>query len=87
MSDTPLDAMRLEMARNAAENGRLLCVLLALINFGAGHHALAIASAIPIGMAAIVDRIPNHLRRLIAAQLVIVFAAAASVTSLLATLR
>ncbi|MGY4333209.1 hypothetical protein ACVWWG_007626 [Bradyrhizobium sp. LB7.2] len=50
------DRMRLAVAMNVATNGRLFCILLALTNAAAGNHALAIASAAPVGLSCLVDQ-------------------------------
>lgn len=70
------------VAQNIATNGRWFCALLVLINIASQHYALAVFSAVPIGLSAIVDQLPASIARP-AALAVYAFAAIVAVVSLL----
>lgn len=47
------------IAKNVATNGRLFSVMVAAAAIAGGHPALAVFAAIPVGLACLVDQIPD----------------------------
>lgn len=54
---------RLAVVKNIADNARLFCVLLVVINLVAANPRLAVLAAVPVGLSCIVDQLPARVSR------------------------
>lgn len=70
------------IAKNVATNGRLFCILLVAVNIAAGHHAMAIISALPVGLSVIAEQGKVGWPRYIATLAIYGLAAIAAILSL-----
>ncbi len=77
-----MDDFKMARAKNAAENGRLFCVLLLAVALFEHLPTLALMAAIPVGAAAIIDRIENHRLVAVASLLTVVWAASVAIAIL-----